>query len=86
MVGISLFVYRKTNCICNLQRKAIQCLQRQLYEGGKKFVIILENFVNMLLLKRDKDITMHLKVEVLFLSSSTKINIGPLMPEKRTIH
>ena len=49
-------------------------------------MIILENFVNMLLLKRDKDITMHLKVEVLFFSSSTKINIGPLMPQKRTIH
>ena len=26
---------------------------------------------------------MHLNVEVLFLSSSTKINIGPLMPQKR---
>ena len=40
--------------------------------GGKKFVIILENFVNMLLLKRDKDITMHLKVEVFILEFKYK--------------
>ena len=69
-----------------LTKKGHSVFAKEIIQRGKKFVIILENFVNMLLLKRDKDITMHLKVKVLFLSSSTKINIGPLMPQKRTIH
>ena len=66
--------------------KGCSVFTKEIILRGTRFVIILENFVIMLLINKDTLNIMHLVVEVLFLSSNSKINGGQLMPQMRTVH
>ena len=95
MVGISIFhlneimlsLHPGKQTVCAMyNERALSVYKGNHTKGGTRFVIILENFVIMLLINRDTLNIMHLVVEVLFLSSNSKINGGQLMPEMRTVH